>query len=256
MDIQPFRAGKRVQQGVFSLARDLTKAYLGQPDTTVPAHVLFPQLLKIVDRFVHNHVRVPPSSARVDVFMAPYFGWAVEILVQQIQPDTSLGEAPELPRCDPLNPECTTAAVDYWTSKDVRETTKSHVNYVVADTAKWEQQAAFYIDRNRHVTSFVKNAGLGFAVPYLHNGQGHDFIPDFIVRLATDPVTHLILETKGFDPLAEVKQAAAERWVNAVNADGRWGRWAFRMARSVADVSYLIDEAIQAAGAVPSMSEA
>ena len=102
----------------------------------------------------------------------------------------------------------------------------------------------------------MKNAGRGFAIPYLHYGQGHDFIPDFIVRLATDPVTYLILETKGFAPLAEVKHAAAERWVNAVNADGRWGRWTFRMARSVADVSYLIDDAMQAAGAVSSMSEA
>lgn len=33
------------------------------------------------------------------------------------------------------------------------------------------------------VHSFVKNAGLGFAVPYLHNGQMHDYMPDFIIRL-------------------------------------------------------------------------
>ena len=49
--------------------------------------------------------------------------------------------------------------------------TKSHVNAVVPDTAKWEQSAAYQIDRNKHVKSFVKNAGLGFAVPYLHNGS-------------------------------------------------------------------------------------
>ena len=66
----------------------------------------------------------------------------------------------------------------------------------------------------------MKNAGLGFAIPYLHNGQLHDYVPDFIVRLKTDPPRHLILETKGYDPLEEVKRAAAERWVAAVNADG------------------------------------
>lgn len=52
---------------------------------------------------------------------------------------------------------------------------------------------------------------------------------------------HLILETKGFDPLAEVKQAAAERWVHAVNADGQHGRWQYAMVRSVAGVRVVLD---------------
>ena len=47
----------------------------------------------------------------------------------------------------------------------------SHLNYVVADTAKWEQSAAYYIDKHPAVAAFVKNAGLGFAIPYFHNGQ-------------------------------------------------------------------------------------
>jgi len=126
----------------------------------------------------------------------------------------------------------------------VRPTKKSHVNFVIADTAKWEQQAAFYIENHVAVEAYVKNAGLGFAIPYLHDGQMHDFIPDFIVRLRTGEGTmNLILETKGYDPLDEVKEAAARRWVNAVNADGRWGRWDFAMARQMTDVGYLIGEA-------------
>ena len=55
------------------------------------------------------------------------------------------------------------------------------------------------------VTAFVKNQGLGFAIPYLHNGQDHDYYPDFIIRLKCDPPLHLVLETKGYDPLEEVK---------------------------------------------------
>lgn len=54
--------------------------------------------------------------------------------------------------------------------------------------------------------------------------------------------TQAILETKGYDPLREVKEAAADRWVNAVNIDGSFGKWRFRMANSVADVSYILDE--------------
>jgi type III restriction enzyme len=48
----------------------------------------------------------------------------------------------------------------------------------------------------------------------------HDYMPDFIIRSKTDPLIHLILETRGYDPREGVKRAAAERWVAAVNAEG------------------------------------
>lgn len=122
---------------------------------------------------------------------------------------------------------------DYLTSKDVREIVRSHVNYGVADTRVWEQISAYVFDTPPGVEGFVKNAGLEFAIRYIHNGQTHDYQPDFIVQLKVDPPAHLILEPKGFDPLAEVKAAAAERWVAAVNADGRHGRWCYRQLRSM-----------------------
>jgi type III restriction enzyme len=118
------------------------------------------------------------------------------------------------------------------------------LNYMVPDTAKWEQTAAYYIDSNSMTDAFVKNAGLGFAIPYLHNGQMHDYVPDFIVRLKTPDKAHLILETKGYDPLAEVKAAAAERWIAAVNADGSYGRWVYRMARKPEGVRKVVDEVV------------
>jgi hypothetical protein len=58
-----------------------------------------------------------------------------------------------------------------------------HVNFAVADTKQWEQSATYLIDTNPAVTAFVKNAGLGFAISYFHDGQPHDFEPDFIIRL-------------------------------------------------------------------------
>ena len=159
---------------------------------------------------------------------------------EAIHPDASFGEAPEVPRYETTRGPGSTADVDYWTSKDVREVVRSHLNYVVADTKVWEQPAAYILDTHPIVDAFVKNAGLGFAIPYLHNGQPHDYVPDFIVRLKTGIC--LILETKGFYDLAEVKSNAAERWVAAVNADGQFGSWRYAMSRKVADVTALLDD--------------
>jgi hypothetical protein len=52
---------------------------------------------------------------------------------------------------------------------------------------------------------------------------------------------HLILGTKGYDPLTEVK-AAAERWVAAVNADGSYGKWYYRIARKPEEVRKMISD--------------
>ena len=78
----------------------------------------------------------------------------------------------------------------------------------------------------------MKNAGLGFAIPYFHNGEAHDYVPDFIVRLKTEPPMHLILEVKGYDELQEVKAQAAQKWVEAVNADRTYGRWLTQSQRN------------------------
>ncbi len=125
----------------------------------------------------------------------------------------------------------------------MREVNKSHLNYVVADTKQWEQSATYYLDKNRAVEAFVKNSGLGFAIPYLHNGQMHDYVQDFIVRLMGESPCHLILETKGYDPLEEVKRGAADRWVAAVNADGTHGHWHFFIAKKVSDIPSIIERA-------------
>jgi type III restriction enzyme len=73
----------------------------------------------------------------------------------------------------------------------------------------------------------------------------HDYIPDFIVRLKTDPPIHLIIETKGYDEKEEVKVAAARRWVAAVNADGSYGRWEYGVAKKPTDVIGIIGKSAQ-----------
>lgn len=89
--------------------------------------------------------------------------------------------------------------------------------------------------------AFAKNAGLGFAIPYYHNGQVHDYVPDFIVRLESDSPRFLILETKGYDPLTDVEKSAAERWMAAVNSEGTFSRWQYAIAKKLEEIGQLID---------------
>ncbi len=241
--LNPYRANRRVQELVFDLARALTGEALVQRRCEVPAHALFPQMAGIVSRYLQEKVTVLPPAELRDLFLAPYYGWVIERLSESIRPDSSQGETAELPRYESHRGPGSTSDVDFWTSRDVREVMRSHVNFVVADTKKWEQSATYLIDTHPAVTAFVKNAGLGFAIPYIDNGQVHDYVPDFVLRLNGQSGRHLILETKGFDEREDIKKSAAERWVNAVNADGGFGVWTYAIAKKVSDVPALISSA-------------
>jgi type III restriction enzyme len=250
VDLEDFRKNRRIQELVFELAKGLTKEYVAQSSCSVPAHVLFPQLVHVIQRYIDTKVVVYAPAHKKDLFLAPYYGWLVERLAEAIHPDTAQGETPEIPRYESSRGPGSTADVDFWTSRDVREVNRSHVNYVAADTARWEQSGAYYIDTHDAVEAFVKNAGLGFAIPYLNNGQMHDYVPDFIIRLKgagpDGKGRFLILEMKGYDPLEEVKRAAAERWVAAVNAEGSFGHWQYKMAKSPTEVAAAISSAASA----------
>lgn len=244
VNLDEFRARRRLQELVFDLAKTLTRSYVSQKDCGVSAHILFPQVAAIIHQYLDKKVEVRSPANIKDLFLAPYYGWIVERLIEAIRPDTSQGESPEVPRYETSRGPGSTADVDFWTSRDVREVTKSHLNYVVADTSQWEQSAAYYLDKHSKVQAFVKNSGLGFAIPYLHNGQMHDYVPDFIIRLKSKQPHHFILEIKGYDPTEEVKRAAAERWVAAVNADGAYGRWQYGIVKKVSDVPQILEKSV------------
>jgi type III restriction enzyme len=246
--LREFRSKLRKQELIFDLAQGLTRQYVAQRECDVPAHTLFPQLVQVIRRYLDEKVKVQPPADIKDLFLAPYYGWLVEMLESAIGPDTSAGDVPEVPVYEAHRSCGSTEDVDFWTGKDVRECLHCHVNYVVADTKRWEQSAAYYIDKHPATAAFVKNEGLGFAIPYFHDGQQHDYMPDFIVRLKTEegqPEQHLILEVKGFDELRDVKRAAADRWVNAINADGTYGHWEYAIADKPEQVNSLLNAAMR-----------
>src|SRR5580700_4757867 len=75
VSLKEFRQGRRLQELVFDLAKSFTRDCLAQPKCTVPSHVLFPQLVKIVSRYLNEKVKVHPPADLKDLFLAPYYGW-------------------------------------------------------------------------------------------------------------------------------------------------------------------------------------
>lgn len=231
MTLEQFRKKMRLQERQFELTIALMKYY--QEGYAIPPNMLFAQLYKIVSDYVEKRVKVSGGAQIIDAFMSPYFGYIIKQL-SDIPPDESSGGV-ELPRLDAEYPLGSTSDVDFWTKRPIFDVSKSHVNAVVADTKKLEQEAAYRLDNHGDVQSFVKNEGLGFTIPYHYEDREREYCPDFLVRLRNDSV--LILETKAFiDPAKDHKRKAAERWVKAVNADGSHGYWHYEMISSSDEV--------------------
>ena len=136
---------------------------------------------------------------------------------------------------DPFNPTGSSTHVNYRTSRDTlwnADANKSHVNLVVLDSS-WEAELCRVVEAHPRVRAYVKNAGLGFEVPFQFEGELHQYRPDFIVRVEDGhggaDLLNLVVEIKGYrGENAKDKKATMEtRWIPGVNHDGRYGRWAF-----------------------------
>lgn len=141
----------------------------------------------------------------------------LELVLDQDQPVRSTGDM-----------------VTWYTGRRCTRTRHSHINVCVHDSS-WEAAEAFELDRNPAVTAWVKNDHLGFEILYIHNGVVRKYRPDFIIRM--DSGVHLVLEVKGQDSDENrTKRRFLDEWVNAVNAQGGFGRWAWDVSLDPADI--------------------
>jgi type III restriction enzyme len=130
------------------------------------------------------------------------------------------------------------------------------VNLVVCDPQHddadpeelWEYRAAAALDAHPKVLRFVKNDHLNFAIPYRYQTGDVSYVPDFLAVIACEDgrETTLVLEVKGWlhDQVA-AKNASAQKWVDAVNAEGAWGRWAFAIVYRPEEVGRVIEHVVR-----------
>ena len=69
-----FRERHRLQELSFQMAATLTRQYRSYATCEAPSHVLFPQMLGIVRRYLDEKVNPVPPAERIDALLVPISG--------------------------------------------------------------------------------------------------------------------------------------------------------------------------------------
>lgn len=252
-DTQTLRAelaALRDQQVIYKLTKDYLRL-VEQADRRNDLR-LFQQVKTIVGRWYDQKLKLKgetdPIYKRLVIYDDPLP--IVESINRGIIAHAAERER-VLPILNHYNPVGSTAHVFGHTSKKAWPTKKSHINLVVADTDTWEQIAAKTLEKIPAVESYVKNAFLGFSIPYVDGGRERNYLPDYLVRLRTPKLREgtLILEITGFSKDKALKRwAVNERWLPAVNnARCKLGLapWFFAEIDDIEDIKPRLTKAIQ-----------
>ncbi|MDD5555134.1 MAG: DEAD/DEAH box helicase family protein [Candidatus Pacebacteria bacterium] len=221
------RLQKSKLQAAVRLHEQFGKNWKGDPGSHIG------QLIQIIDKFLESDkllMKVPVfagSEKLKNIMIALNIQAIVNHIGNFIR--SSSKDAP-LAILDPVRPKRGTAtAMTWYTSKKTQPVNKSQISHIVVDSG-WEGSLAFELERNRikDLISWVKNDHLGFEIYYLWQGQTHTYYPDYIVKFKDN--RHIILEVKGQTKEQDkAKWQAAKEWVEAVNENGNFGKWVFKV---------------------------
>ena len=236
IDLENLARTQRTQRIVFQTAADVYKQM--KPDWKGGDAVLLGELARLVEGFIRSdRIRILPTMFERDelrrrlmitlnmtrviqhIWEAIRFENTerLELVLDQDQPVRSTGDM-----------------ATWYTGRRCTRTRRSHINVCVHDSS-WEAAEAFELDHNPAVTAWVKNDHLGFEILYIHNGVVRKFRPDFIIRM--DSGVHLVLEVKGQDSAENrTKRRFLAEWVEAVNAQGGFGRWDWDVSFDPGDI--------------------
>jgi type III restriction enzyme len=210
----------RDAQVIFGLTRSLIKWHYSDQEHN-PQFQKFSKLKLIAEKWYSEKLKIvgenDPDLKRLVLY------WDDKIVADDINLgilSQQRGTDKIIPVLNYYNQFGSTKYVNGNTTKEVFETTKSHVNYVVADTDAWEQICSKTLEELQSVQSYVKNAFLGFTIPYISGGKEKLYYPDFIARCITKKgeLINLIIEITGMNKDKDNKKWYVEhRWLPAVN---------------------------------------
>ena len=234
----------RTQKIIFEVAAGIFDQI--KPSWRGNVETLLPQLIRLVEQFVSSEkIQMRPPSYQEDTLKYRIlFTLSMEKVVQHILEEIRLGNTESLvPVFDTNKPIRSTGDMRPWyTAKPCEYTKKSHINFCVFDS-RWEDTVAFKLDHNPSVDAWAKNDHLGFDILYLYRGIVRKYWPDFIVRLTTGKM--LIVEVKGEETQQDtIKWGFLSEWVNAVNAYGGFGDWAWGVCKNPYEIDAIIKNAI------------
>ena len=252
---------QRPAQVAFRLAARLVRTHFATDDDDQRPW-LFPGLVKLCREWVEQAVRVEPGFALS--YLTRFTSWearAADAIYLAIHRSGSERPVRVLPMLRPFEPQGSTARVAFHTRKVavVTDPNRCEVSHVVLDGPEgntWEQLMMAYAEAHPQVAAYVKNDHLGFTIPYVHQGRGHDYVPDFLLRLRrTDGEEFdrtLVVEISGaqkriHSPLSSDAKVAVARdtWCVAVNNHGGFGRWGYLEVTHMPTLKQTLDDAIQ-----------
>ncbi len=236
---------RRQGEVIARLSEALLKRYYSAADGQ-EKYWLFPQIKRIVEEYVTKYVVLKDKMVIGYLSVGEYFAGALTKIQHAIIAEniSRTDNKKILPILAPYDSEGSTQYVDFLTTKAIRETVKSHINYVVADTEEWEQGVAKKLEDMPEVLAYVKNQNLGFTIPYEYEGISRQYITDFIVKLQMPEksVLNLLIEVTGLkkDKKATKVKTAREMWIPAVNNAERFGKWAIIEIQDIHETQQLI----------------
>ena len=222
--IETLLTSLRKQRLIFETARDVFDQV--QPSWPGSKEYLIAQLIKIVESFLDSDKLVIQSESYRDdlkkrLLILLNLNKIVQHLFSAIRAENTEKLVPIFDKEMPI--KSTGKMVTWYTSKPCELTDRSHISHVVYDSS-WEASESYELEHNEAVDSWAKNDHLGFVISYLYKGVVSSYYPDFLIRLKSGKM--LVLEVKGVDDEKNrTKRAALREWIDAVNSDGRFGRW-------------------------------
>ena len=242
IDLERLAQDYRLQRIVFETAAKVFDEM--REEWTGCREVLLVQLVRLTERFLRSDkIVLEPRLFGADdlkrrLLLALNMTKVVRHLWQAIRFENAQRFVPVFDRDQPIR--STGDMATWYTGKPCEYAERSHINQCVYDST-WEATEAYALDHSDLVDAWVKNDHLGFELFYVHGGVVHKYRPDFLIRLKSGSM--LVLEVKGREREQEqTKRRFLQEWVEAVNAHGGFGRWAWGVAKRPGEVQDILLE--------------